>query len=93
MAKAVDFTGSNMKLVAPAGRDDIDTLHTFTNGNVSVSCWEFTEAELVEIAATGRIYLSCFSGKSQPPVFVGTRDQVRDLIADYGGTFGPARNR
>jgi hypothetical protein len=89
MAKPVEFVGSNVKLGAPPGRDDISELHTYTNGTVSVSCWEFTKDEIVEIVATGRLYVSCFSGRSQPPVYLGTRDDVRSMIADYGGTFGP----
>lgn len=87
MANSVDFAGSNRVLVSPPGRDDVSDLHTFTNGKVSVSCWEFTPEELAEIARTGKVYLSVFFGESQPPVFVGTRDRVRSLIVDYGGTF------
>lgn len=87
MGIPVDFVGSNLELQPPAGRDDVQPLPTFTNGNVSVSCWEFTESELAEIVRTGKVYVSCFSGKTQPPIFVGSRQVVKDLVSHYGGTF------
>lgn len=89
MGIPVDFVGSNLELHPPAGRDDIRPMRTFTNGNVSVSCWELTESEVMEILRTGKVFVSCFSGRTQPPIFVGGRQEVRDLIAEYGGAFGP----
>jgi hypothetical protein len=49
MANAVQFAGANMVLGAPEGAENVSSLHTFTNGRCSVSCWELDDAELEEI--------------------------------------------
>lgn len=87
MAQAVDFSGSNRLLRAPQGAENVSDLHTFTNGHCSVSCWELAPEELAEISRTGRIYVSIFSGQSQPPVFVGSEDNVRSVVVDFGGVW------
>lgn len=91
MAQAVDFPGSNMILKAPDGVENVSDLHTYTNGACSVSCWQLSPEELAEVARTGRIYLSVFSGRSQPPVFVGGEGEVRGLVVDYGGVWRARR--
>lgn len=88
MATPVEFAGANMVLRAPPGREEtVSDLHTFTNGNCSVSCWELSPEELAEVQRTGRIYLSVFWGRTQPPVFVGGEEEVRSLVVDYGGVW------
>lgn len=87
MASAVDFAGSNRKLVAPAGREgDVSTLHVFHNGHCSVSCWQLSAEELRQVVEEGgRVWLTVlYSGDTQPPVFVGSRAQVRGVVVDYG---------
>jgi hypothetical protein len=84
MGYPVKFHGSNMVLKAPEGAENVSDMHTFTNGLCSVSCWELTAEELAEIQRTGRIFLSVFSGRTQPPVFVGDEETMRCLLADYG---------
>lgn len=91
MADAVDFTGSNMVLRAPSGEEDrVSSLHTFTNGSCSVSCWQLSEEEIEEVRRTGRVFVSIWSGRTQPPVFVGSEDAVRNLVVDYGGVWRKA---
>jgi hypothetical protein len=87
MARAVDFEGSNKTLNAPKGVENVEQLHTFTNGRCSVSCWELDADELAEIARTGRVYLSVISGETQPPVFVSSESGMRAFVIDYGGTW------
>lgn len=87
MPEAVDFPGSNMRLGAPTGAENVGTMHTFTNGNCSVSCWEFTDDELAEILRSRRIYISVLSGRSQPPIFAAPESVKRGFLVDYGGTW------
>lgn len=87
MAAPVQFEGANMLLRAPEGAENVSDMHTFTNGICSVSCWELSADELAEINRTGRIYLSVFSGRTQPPVFVGDEEAVRSIVVDFGGVW------
>lgn len=86
MGNPVNFKGANGDLLAPNGVDDVScsSLPVFRNGINCVSCWEFSEAEITEIIKTKRIYISLWSGKTQPPIYVGTEERVRDKIADNG---------
>ncbi|NSY10818.1 hypothetical protein G6L14_02155 [Agrobacterium vitis] len=88
MAQPVKFDGANMVLRAPAGQEEtVFDLYTFTNGACSVSCWELSAEELAEVNRTGRVFLSVFSGRSQPPVFIGNEEAVRSIVVDYGGVW------
>ncbi|RKD61539.1 hypothetical protein [Rhizobium sp. WW_1] len=87
MATPVHFHGANMLLGPPKGSENVGELHTYTNGRCSVSCWEFSPEELAEIVRTGRVFVSIFSGQSQPPVHVGSEDGVRDVVVDFGGVW------
>lgn len=84
MGHPVDFKGSNKLLGPPRGSDNVYEMNVFCNGVACVSCWELTPSEKEEIARTGRVFISVFSGYTQPPVFVGGEEQTRSLIADYG---------
>jgi hypothetical protein len=87
MANAIDFAGSNRKLLPPQGAENVEALHTYTNGMCSVSCWELTQEELAEVIRTGRVFLTVLSGTTQPPVFVGSEDIMRSFVVDYGGVW------
>lgn len=91
MAQPVEFDGSNMVLRAPEGAENVSDLPTFTNGMCSVSCWQLSKEEIAEVARTGRVFLSVFSGRSQPPVFVGAEQEVRAVVMDFGGVWRAAR--
>lgn len=86
MGYPVKFNGANSELKAPKGVDEISCsdLPVFKNGINCVSCWEFSEEELKEIIETKRIYVSIWFGKTQPPMFLGTEENVRAIIADNG---------
>ncbi|MDX1127465.1 hypothetical protein GOL24_24715 [Sinorhizobium medicae] len=87
MGIPVQFTGANMLLRAPEGAENVSDMHTFTNGMCSVSCWELSTEELAQVNRTGRIYLSVFSGRTQPPVYVGDEESVRSIVVDFGGVW------
>lgn len=90
MARAVDFEGTNIKLVAPEGQEDrVDPLYAFQNGNVVVTAWQFSPEEMEEFVRTGRgrIFVAQLSGSTIYPTFVGNAESVRALCIDYGKTF------
>lgn len=86
MARPVKFNGANKELVAPKGIDDLScsSLPIFNNGINCVSCWELNDAEVEEIIKTKRIYVSIWSGKTQPPIYIGSEETTREVIADNG---------
>ncbi len=89
MARPIEWHGQNKVLSAPKNdKDRIQDLHVFNNGNCTVSCWQLTNEELAElIQNNGKVYLCVWYGPTQPPVFVGTEDNVRELVIDYGGAW------
>lgn len=86
MARPVEWNGANAGLGAPKGMDALScsSLPVFKNGINCVSCWKLDEAEIAEIIKTKCIFVSLWSGKTQPPIYVGTEENVRELIADNG---------
>ena len=86
MSKPVNWLGSNKTLKAPKGvtEEQIQDLHIFTNGAVCVSCWQLSEEALKEISSTGLIFISIYSGSTQPPIFIGSENEVREVAIDYG---------
>jgi hypothetical protein len=84
MSAPVNFKGHNHVLKPPPDSENVLPLPIFRNGRCCVSCWQFTKKELAEINRTGRVYVTVFSGNSQPPVYVGSETTVREVVADYG---------
>lgn len=85
MAQPIRFKGCNKVLLAPKGEEyRTSDLHTFNNGNVTVSAWQLSPEELADVIATGTVFLSVFYGPSSPPVYVGNEKTVKELVADYG---------
>lgn len=84
--KAVDFSGANTTLGAPEGSEhNVEAMRVFRNGRVCVSCWQLSEAEVAELARNGgKLFLAAYSGHTQPPVFIGLEDDVREVVADLG---------
>jgi hypothetical protein len=86
LSKPVYWHGANKILKAPKGttEEQVQDLHVFNNGVVSVSCWSLSEEALKEIINTGCIFVSVYSGQTQPPIFIGSHDEVREVAVDYG---------
>lgn len=95
MGHGVDFFGSNRKYGPPPGvsEDQCATLHVFSNGACIVSAWEFTDEEILEIVRTRRAFLSVWSGATLFPVFVGSENVTRGLVADSGAVWKQQRRR
>lgn len=85
MASPVEWNGANKLLTVPSDREDVTELHVFNNGICSVSCWQLSREELVELVQNGgKIFVSVMGGASSPPIFVGCEDEVREVVCDYG---------
>lgn len=86
MGYPVQFKGANSKLLAPKSMDELQCsdLPVFKNGVHCVSCWEFTEKEIEEIIKTKRVYVSLWSGDTQPPILLATENDIREAISDMG---------
>ena len=70
--RAVEFDEQTVILGKPIGMTDEECapLPVFRDGEQVISCWELNKEDLEEINKTGKIYLSIFSGKTQPPVWL-----------------------
>jgi hypothetical protein len=85
MAKSVKFDGANKYYGPPDGKEDaVLGAWAHTNGVTVTLCWEMTPEELTEIARTGKVWVSHFTGGHLFPHYIGTEDGVRDVNADYG---------
>lgn len=84
MAQAVDFKGKNRTLLPPPGAENVAAIPAFNNGICTVTCWELSEEEIAEIIRTKQVFLAVMYGHTTPPVFLGSRDAVREVVADYG---------
>ena len=84
MSAPIKFNGYNRILNPPPDSENVLPLPIFRNGKCCVSCWQLTKEELAEINRTGRVYISIFSGETQPAVYVGSETTVREVVADYG---------
>jgi hypothetical protein len=84
MATPIDWHGTNRRLGPPKDMDETSCsyLPVFTNGVNCVLCWELTDAEIAEIIRTRQVFLSVWSGVSQPPVLIGSETVVRDACSD-----------
>jgi hypothetical protein len=86
MSKPVDWHGTNKNLKAPkyTTSEQVQDLPIFSNGVVCVSRWQLSPEAIKEVTETGCIFLSCYSGQTQPPVFIGSHDETRAVAVDYG---------
>ena len=85
MANPIQWHGANKVLTAPEGREgDIRDIHVFNNGVASVSCWELTQDEILDIIQSRCIFISVLAGPSSPAIFPGSEETVRTMLIDYG---------
>jgi hypothetical protein len=85
MGHAVKFPGANRFFRPPPGNEhNVDGAHVFQNGTYTVMCWELSKEEIEEVVKTGKIYCSQMAGSMVIPVYVGSEQSTRDLIADHG---------
>lgn len=86
MSYPVDWFGANKTLVAPKGttEEQVCDMRIFTNGSICVSRWKLSEEAIKEVIETGCLFVTLMSGYTQPPVFVGSHDEAREIAVDYG---------
>lgn len=89
MSKPVDWYGKNKVLKAPKEitKEQVCDLPIFSNDAVCVSRWQLSEEALKEVNETGCIFISVMSGHTQPPIFVGSHNEVREIAVDYGSVW------
>jgi hypothetical protein len=78
MAKPVNFKHANRFLAAPASATyskqiaGVIGMHTWTDGEQSVSRWKLTWRERLQVLCHGHVWVSVLSGSTQPPVAIET---------------------
>ena len=68
------------------GRPEVLDLPSYRQGAETITCWQFTPEEIVEIISTGHVWLHVVG--QQPPVYVGgttpfpdsTKEAVRGIV-------------
>lgn len=81
MASPSSFAEANLVLGPPAGYEGVVVplyVRRLDDGQL-ISCWELDEHELAEVNRTGKIWLSVWSGLSQPPVAIAA---TQEALAD-----------
>lgn len=66
MATPVNFPEANDRYRGEASQG-VNDLPVFRDGARSISCWSLTPEEVMEIVATGKIWMTTW-GNVQPPV-------------------------
>lgn len=85
MADPIQFCGSNQRLTAPPGQEDvIRTLHTYANGLEHISCWKLNPTELAQVLKTGEVWVSVASGKTAPPIYLSGTALMQGFDFDTG---------
>lgn len=85
MAQPVVFPGANTNLTAPVGQEEtVNALPAFRNGTTVTSCWRFTPDELRAIFETGCVFVTTWSGITTYPLYVGSEDTTREVVAEHG---------
>ena len=68
--KPVKFPESNRCLKAPSGMENCIDLHTFTDGEHSISKWRLDWRDRIAVLLGGHVWLWVVSGHTQPPVTI-----------------------
>ncbi len=73
--KPIEFVEANKTLTKPEGMTEkqCQSLPVFTDGDVCISCWKFNLKERFEILLSGILWCRIRSGKTQPPIVLGTK--------------------
>ena len=82
MGIPIKFSGAKSSLSGNGA--DVGDLPAHTNGRCVTSCWQFSEEELSEIKSSGMVWVTVLSGQTAPPIFVGSENEVRKVVFDYG---------
>jgi phage terminase small subunit len=74
----INFKEANKTLLKPDNMTDEDctSLRVYTNGMECVSKWKLSKEDLDHCKKRGYIWISVFSGKTQPPISVTAQEIV-----------------
>lgn len=73
-----NFEQANKNLLKPEGmtEDECGSLPVFTDGTQCISCWQMTWRERWAALFFGKIWLSVYSGQTQPPVWLMSANKI-----------------
>jgi hypothetical protein len=84
--KAIHFKESTIELKKPASMTDAEcsSLHIYQNTDGScISCWTVSFLQRFKFLFYGKIWLSVFSGQTQPPVWLDCTKTVFNPKEDH----------
>lgn len=72
------FEEANRNLLKPQGMTDEEcgSLPIWTDGKECISCWKMTWRERLSALFFGKVWLSVYSGQTQPPVWLRAERQI-----------------
>jgi hypothetical protein len=80
-----EFKEANKNLLKPEGMtEECGSLPVFTDGKQCISLWQMTWRERLSALFFGRIWLSVYSGQTQPPVWLSAERQVFKDVKEEG---------
>jgi hypothetical protein len=76
--KPADFIESNVTLVGPKALSDLEceNMKVFTDGKQCISLWKPSFKERISILIYGRVWLSVWGGRTQPPIWIDATSSV-----------------
>jgi hypothetical protein len=74
----IKFEQANKNLAKPQGMTDEEcgSLPVFTDGMQCISLWQMTWRERLSALFFGKIWLSVYSGQTQPPVWLTAKNEI-----------------
>ena len=78
--KAIEFKESNGVRTAPESMTEKECkdLPVYSDGEFCISCWSMSWWERLRALFLGKIWLSVWSGRTQPPVLVTTEKPLEN---------------
>jgi len=76
--KPQEFEQANRNLLKPEGMTDEEcgSLPVFTDGTQCISLWQMTWRERLSALVFGKVWLSVYSGQTQPPVWLMAEREI-----------------
>lgn len=76
--KPIEFKHQTKVLNKPENMTDEEcqSLPVFSNGKQVISCWAMTWKERFQALLFGKVWLSVYSGHTQPPVWLSVEKEV-----------------
>lgn len=77
--KPITFPESNTTLTKPKGMtdDECGPLPVYRQSGTLISCWRLSLKDALAIIIHRRVWLWVWSGTTQPPVALGTKDPFK----------------